>query len=82
MIPMMSANTKRAALLASRRYRERMRKGGLRLVQFWVPDARAPSFAKECRRQSMLASGAVNERDTLDFIDRVQDTGGWSGEAR
>jgi len=34
-----------------------MRRQGLRLVQFWIPDTNAPGFVDECRRQSSLASG-------------------------
>jgi hypothetical protein len=34
------------------RYRGRMRAAGFRLVQLWVPDARAPRFPGECHRQS------------------------------
>lgn len=34
-----------------RRYRERLRQQGLRPVQIWVPDTRAPGFAEQCRRQ-------------------------------
>jgi hypothetical protein len=30
-----------------------MRAAGLRPVQIWVPDTRAPGFAEECRRQCM-----------------------------
>ena len=41
-----SAIAKRVALS-----RERMRKKGLRLVQFWAPDTRAPGFAEELARQ-------------------------------
>ena len=41
-----SATAKRVA-----RSRQRMRKKGLRLVQFWVPDTRAPGFAEELARQ-------------------------------
>jgi len=62
-----------------RRYRERMRRAGLRLVQLWVPDTRAPGFAEECRRQSLVAAG--NERletDVLDWIDDTRDTQDWT----
>ncbi len=48
-----------------RAYRQRMRRKGFRQVNLWVPDTRAPEFAKECRRQSRLASakepGEVDE---------------------
>jgi hypothetical protein len=33
-------------------YRQRMRAAGLRPVQIWVPDTRAPGFAEMCRRQA------------------------------
>jgi len=33
-------------------YRQRMRAAGLRPVQIWVPDVRAPGFADACRRQA------------------------------
>lgn len=38
------------------RYRDRMRRSGLRLMQLWVPDTRARGFAEECRRQSLAAA--------------------------
>lgn len=41
--------------------RETLRRQGLRPVQIWVPDTRAPGFLEECRRQSKLVAGA--ERD-------------------
>ncbi len=34
-----------------RRARERLRAKGLRPVQIWVPDVRAPGFAEELARQ-------------------------------
>jgi hypothetical protein len=34
--------------------RARLRAAGLRPVQIWVPDTRAPGFAEECARQSRL----------------------------
>ena len=33
-------------------YRARMRAAGLRPVQIWVPDVRAPGFAEMCGRQA------------------------------
>jgi len=36
------------------RRRAKLRAAGLRPVQLWVPDIRAPGFAEECRRQSRL----------------------------
>ena len=51
-------------------YRSRMRKAGLRLVQLWVPDTRAPGFAEECRRQSLLTSAEhEHEAKVLDWLE-------------
>ncbi|UMY17291.1 antitoxin MazE family protein [Methylobacterium organophilum] len=38
--------------------REALRAAGLRPVQIWVPDTRAPGFAQECRRQSGVVAAA------------------------
>jgi hypothetical protein len=54
---------------AVRRYRQKMRHQGMRLVQFWAPDANAPGFAEECRRQSLLAAAdKEHEGQILDEI--------------
>jgi hypothetical protein len=54
---------------AVRRYRQKMRRQGMRLVQFWAPDVNAPGFAEECRRQSMLAAeDKEHEGQILDEI--------------
>ena len=61
------------------RYRDRMRRSGLRLVQLWVPDTRAPGFAEECRRQSRRAAKALRaERDVNKWIAATRDTDGWT----
>lgn len=38
------------------KHRLALRNAWLRPLQIWVPDTRRPGFAKECRRQSRLAS--------------------------
>lgn len=57
----MVLQTKRPESPARRmaRYRQRMRAAGLRPVQIWVPDTRAPDFAEKCQRQAR----AVATRD-------------------
>lgn len=68
-----------AARQSVERYRQRMRKAGLRLVQLWVPDTRAPGFAQECVRQSRRASANRRlETEVTDWIERAQDTEGWT----
>ena len=52
-----------AARVKSRR--DALRKAGLRPIQIWAPDSRAPGFAAECRRQSKLIADA--ERDDADL---------------
>ncbi|MDX2206539.1 MAG: antitoxin MazE family protein [Gemmatimonadales bacterium] len=62
------------------RYRERMKRAGLRLVQLWVPDTRARGFAEECRRQSRAATRKRRvEQEALDWIEDTRDTTGWTG---
>ena len=57
-----------------RRARERLRAKGLRPVQIWVPDVRAPGFAEElarrCRGEAAWASSPEG-RTELAFWDRV-----------
>jgi Protein of unknown function (DUF3018) len=50
--------------------RDALRAAGLRPLQIWVPDARGPGFAEECRRQSRLAAQAdAADADLQDFMD-------------
>ena len=59
------------------RHRQALRKAGLRPVQLWVPDTRAPGFADECRRQSALLLNDAQERATLHWIEDVSSAAGW-----
>ena len=45
--------------IRTRRARDRKRARGLRPIQIWVPDARAPGFAEELARQCR-AEAALN----------------------
>ena len=56
-------------------YRARLRAAGLRPVQIWVPDVRAPRLAEEVRRQSLLAARQSGEIEALAFIEEAADTG-------
>ncbi len=51
------------------RSRERMRAKGLRPVQFWVPDTRAPAFIADLQRQCAALRGDPAESDVLKFSD-------------
>ena len=50
-----------AASTSARRVAKRraaLRAQGLRPIQIWVPDTRAPGFAEECARQAAIADTA------------------------
>ncbi len=51
-------------------HRAELRRRGLRPIQIWVPDTRAPGFADEARRQSRLVDADRAEFDEImDFIE-------------
>jgi hypothetical protein len=52
-------------------HRERLRAQGLRPVQIWIPDTRAPGFAEEARRQCLIANASDQARQDQAFIDSV-----------
>lgn len=51
-------------------HRADLRKRGLRPIQIWVPDTRAPGFAEEARRQSRLVAAEDDFDEVMDFIER------------
>lgn len=52
-------------------HRARLRRQGLRPVQIWVPDVRAPGFAAEAHRQSALAGTSPHEAEDQAFVDAI-----------
>ncbi|TIS88247.1 antitoxin MazE family protein [Mesorhizobium sp.] len=54
-----------------REHRERLRAQGLRPIQIWVPDVRAPSFQAQAHRQSQAVAAGAHARDDQAFIDAV-----------
>jgi len=52
-------------------HRSRLRAQGLRPIQIWVPDTRAPGFAEEVRRQCLLANASHHAKDDQAFVDSV-----------
>lgn len=52
-------------------HRERLRSQGLRPVQIWVPDVRAPEFAVEAHRQSALAAASAHATEDQAFVDAI-----------
>jgi hypothetical protein len=62
--------------LKVRAHRERLREQGLRPIQIWVPDTRAPSFKAEAHRQSQAVAASAQAAADQAFIDAVSD---WNG---
>ena len=54
-----------------RLHRERLRRQGLRPVQIWVPDVRAPEFIAEAHRQSLVVGISEHEADDQAFVDAI-----------
>jgi len=52
-------------------HRNRLRAQGLRPIQIWVPDVRAPGFVEEARRQSRRAAKSRYARDDQAFVDSI-----------
>jgi hypothetical protein len=52
-------------------HRDRLRAQGLRPIQIWVPDTRAPGFEKEVRRQCLLANASRHAGSDQAFIDLI-----------
>ena len=53
------------------RHRTRLREQGLRPLQVWVPDTRAPGFAEEARRQSLAVASSEHAESDQDFVDAI-----------
>ena len=54
--------------------RAALRAQGLRPIQIWVPDSRAPGFAEECARQAAIVDAANREdAELMDFADAALD---------
>ena len=54
-----------------REHRERLRAQGLRPIQIWVPDVRAPEFVAEAHRQSAAIAASEHEADDQAFVDAI-----------
>ncbi|MEP6560262.1 MAG: antitoxin MazE family protein [Nakamurella sp.] len=54
-----------------REHRDKLRKQGLRPVQFWVPDVRTPEFAAEAHRQSLAIANGEHEAQEQAWVDEA-----------
>ena len=70
------ANTPQNSMAARdkvRRHRAQLREQGLRPLQIWVPDTRAPGFAEEARRQSVLVAESTHDEADQAFVDAISE---------
>jgi len=68
---MVSAPKPKSSRLKVREHRERLRRQGLRPIQIWVPDVRAPAFRSEAHRQSLAVAASSRAGEDQAFIDAV-----------
>jgi hypothetical protein len=62
---------RRATRAKVKAHRQRLRAQGLRPIQIWVPDTRAPGFAAEVARQCRLIASSPQEKDDQAFVDSI-----------
>ena len=72
---MPSATSPKPTRMKVREHRDRLRAQGLRPIQIWVPDVRAPSFRSEAHRQSLAVATSAHAHEDQAFIDAVSDWG-------
>jgi hypothetical protein len=70
---MASASKPKSSGMKVRKHRERLRRQGLRPIQIWVPDVRAPAFRSEAHRQSLAVAASTHAREDQAFIDVISD---------
>ncbi len=74
---MTSARRAKPTRVKVQEHRDRLRAQGLRPIQIWVPDVRAPSFRAEAHRQSAAVAASDHVARDQAFIDAVSD---WADE--
>jgi len=72
-----SASSPKPSRIKVREHRERLREQGLRPIQIWAPDVRAPAFRSEAHRQSAAVAASPHAADDQAFVDAASD---WNEE--
>lgn len=68
---MASASKPKPSRVKVREHRQRLRRLGMRPIQIWVPDVRAPAFRIEAHRQSQAVAASSLAREDQAFVDAV-----------
>ena len=77
---MARASNSKPVRVKVREHRNRLRAQGLRPIQIWVPDVRAPSFRDEAHRQSKAIAESAHAHGDQAFIDAVSAVGLGGGD--
>jgi hypothetical protein len=72
---MTSASPPKSSRVKVQNHRARLRKQGLRPIQIWTPDVRAPAFRAEAHRQSLSVAASAGAYDDQAFIDAISGRG-------
>jgi hypothetical protein len=72
-----ASTSRKSSRTKVRDHRARLRSQGLRPIQIWVPDVRAPLFRSEAHRQSLAVATSDHAREDQAFIDAASD---WEDE--
>jgi len=72
---MTSISKPRSSRAKVREHRQRLRAQGLRPIQIWVPDVRAPAFQSEAHRQSSAVARSAQAREDQAFVEALSDWG-------
>jgi len=72
---MTAASGPKPSRVKVREQRERLRAQGLRPIQIWVPDVRAPAFRSEAHRQSLAVAAGSHAQEDQAFIDAASEWG-------
>ena len=59
-------------------HRDRLRAQGLRPIQIWVPETRAPGYDERIRRQCLALRGSAHETRILAELELLADREGWT----
>jgi hypothetical protein len=74
---MVSTSKPKPSRVKVRAHRERRRRQGLRLIQIWVPDVRAPGFMTAAHQQSLAVARSALAHEDQAFIAAIS---AWENE--
>jgi Protein of unknown function (DUF3018) len=52
-------------------HREKLRKKGLKPIQFWVPDVKSEEYKANIRRQCVLIANSPQEEEDIAFVQSL-----------